>query len=40
MRSAKMTADRLVILNEGKIAAEGTFQELEKSEESYVKSFF
>jgi phospholipid/cholesterol/gamma-HCH transport system ATP-binding protein len=40
MRSAKMTADRLVILHEGKIAAEGTFQELEKSEESYVKSFF
>jgi phospholipid/cholesterol/gamma-HCH transport system ATP-binding protein len=40
MLSAKMTSDRVAILHEGKIAAEGTYEELERSEEQFVKSFF
>jgi phospholipid/cholesterol/gamma-HCH transport system ATP-binding protein len=40
MACAKITADRIIVLNEGKIAAEGTYVELEKSEDKWVKSFF
>jgi phospholipid/cholesterol/gamma-HCH transport system ATP-binding protein len=40
MLSAKMTSDRLVILHQGKIRAEGTYEQLERTEEDYVKSFF
>ena len=37
---AKMTADRIVMLNEGLIVAEGSYEELVKSEDEWVKSFF
>jgi phospholipid/cholesterol/gamma-HCH transport system ATP-binding protein len=37
---AKMTADRLVILKEGKIITEGTYEEVEKNEDEWIRSFF
>ena len=37
---AKITADRIVMLKDGKIAAEGTYEELAESEDEWVKSFF
>lgn len=40
MACAKHTADRLVILKDGVIHAEGTYEELEKSEDEWVRSFF
>ena len=40
MPCAKMTSDRILILKDGEINAEGTYEELEKSEEDWVKSFF
>jgi phospholipid/cholesterol/gamma-HCH transport system ATP-binding protein len=40
MACAKLTADRVVVLKEGKIQAEGTYEELEKSEDEWVRSFF
>ena len=40
MACAKHTADRLVILKEGIIHVEGTYEELEKSDDEWVRSFF
>lgn len=40
MACAKLTGDRLVILKEGVICAEGTYADLEKSEDKWVSSFF
>ena len=40
MACAKLTGDRLVILKEGVIEAEGSYEELEKSEDAWVRSFF
>lgn len=40
MPCAKLTGDRIVILKEGVVAAEGTYEELEKSEDEWVRSFF
>jgi len=40
MPCAKITSDRIVILKEGVIAAEGTYEELEKSDDEWVRSFF
>jgi phospholipid/cholesterol/gamma-HCH transport system ATP-binding protein len=40
MACAKMTGDRLVILKEGVMVAEGSYTELEKSEDEWVRSFF
>ena len=40
MPCAKITGDRIVILNEGVIHTEGTYDELEKSEDKWVRSFF
>ncbi|MCW3090368.1 MAG: transporter related [Ferruginibacter sp.] len=40
MACAKLTGDRLVILKEGLIVAEGTYEELEKSGDEWVRSFF
>ena len=40
MACAKLTADRIIVLKEGKIQAEGTYEELEKSEDEWVRSFF
>ena len=40
MPCAKITGDRIVILNEGVIYAEGTYDELEKSDDKWIRSFF
>ena len=40
MACAKLTGDRLVILKDGVIVAEGTYETLEKSEDEWVRSFF
>ncbi|HEY0678304.1 MAG TPA: ATP-binding cassette domain-containing protein [Chitinophagaceae bacterium] len=40
MACARLTGDRLVILKEGVIVAEGNYDELEKSEDPWVRSFF
>lgn len=40
MACAKHTSDRLMILKEGVIHAEGTYEELEKSDDEWVRSFF
>jgi phospholipid/cholesterol/gamma-HCH transport system ATP-binding protein len=40
MACAKLTGDRLVILKDGVIAAEGSYGELEKSDDEWVRSFF
>jgi phospholipid/cholesterol/gamma-HCH transport system ATP-binding protein len=37
---AKMTADRIVMLKEGTIAAEGSYEELAKNEDDWINSFF
>ncbi|OFY84744.1 MAG: ABC transporter ATP-binding protein [Bacteroidetes bacterium RIFCSPLOWO2_12_FULL_35_15] len=37
---AKITANRIIILKDGLLAAEGTFKNLEKSEDKWVRSFF
>ncbi len=37
---AKMTADRIVMLKEGVIVAEGTYEELAKCEDEWIRSFF
>lgn len=40
MACAKHTADRLMILKDGIIHAEGSYEELEKSDDEWVRSFF
>ena len=40
MECAEITADRLIVLNEGEFVAEGTYDELEKSDKEFVRSFF
>lgn len=40
MACAKLTSDRVIVLKEGTIQAEGTYEELEKSEDEWVRSFF
>ena len=40
MACAKLVADRIVVLKEGEFAAEGTYDELEKSDDEFVKGFF
>ena len=40
MACARLTGDRLVILKDGVIAAEGSYDELEKSADDWVRSFF
>jgi phospholipid/cholesterol/gamma-HCH transport system ATP-binding protein len=37
---AKITADRVLILHEGKCLAEGTYSELESSDNEFIRSFF
>ena len=36
----KLTADRIIVLKDGVCAAEGTFDELEKSADPWIRSFF
>ena len=40
MACAKLTGDRLAILKDGVITAEGSYDELEKSNDLWVRSFF
>ena len=40
MPCAKSTANRIMILKEGAITAEGTYEELENSSDEWVRSFF
>ncbi|RYY37708.1 MAG: ATP-binding cassette domain-containing protein [Sphingobacteriaceae bacterium] len=37
---AQITADRVVIMNDGEYIAEGTLEELQKSDDEFVKSYF
>ena len=37
---AKLTANRIVVLKEGFIAAEGSFEDLQNSDDDFVKGFF
>jgi phospholipid/cholesterol/gamma-HCH transport system ATP-binding protein len=37
---AEITANRIIMLREGKVEAEGTFEELKKSEDEWIHSFF
>jgi phospholipid/cholesterol/gamma-HCH transport system ATP-binding protein len=40
MACAKLTGDRLVILKDGLINAQGGYEDLEKSNDDWVRSFF
>ncbi len=40
MACAKLVSNRIVVLKNGEFAAEGTYDELEKSEDEFVKGFF
>lgn len=40
MACARLTADRIVVLKDGVIEAEGSYEELENSQNTWVKSFF
>lgn len=40
MACAKLTGDRLVILRDGLIDAEGSYDQLEKNDDEWVRSFF
>jgi phospholipid/cholesterol/gamma-HCH transport system ATP-binding protein len=40
MECARITADRMVIMNDGEFITEGSFEELKKSKEQFVRSFF
>ena len=40
MACAKLTADRIVILKDGVIHAEGIYENLEKSDDEWIRSFF
>jgi phospholipid/cholesterol/gamma-HCH transport system ATP-binding protein len=39
LHSAKTIADRLILLNHGKVAVEGTFQKLQESSDEFVREF-
>lgn len=40
MDCAKITADRVLVMNDGQYIAEGTYEELENSEDEFIRSFF
>ncbi|MBS1516486.1 MAG: ATP-binding cassette domain-containing protein [Bacteroidetes bacterium] len=40
MACAKLVSDRIVVLKEGTLAAEGSFDELKNSDDEFVKGFF
>jgi len=40
MACAKLTADRIIMMREGVVVAEGSYEDLEKSDDEWVKSFF
>ena len=37
---AKITADRILVIDDGVFIAEGTYDELENSQDEYIRSFF
>jgi len=39
LHSAKTIADRLALLNEGNVVIEGSFEDLQKSHDKFVKEF-
>lgn len=39
LESARKVADRLVMLHDGRVVAQGTYDELERSEDAYVQHF-
>jgi len=39
LHSAKTIAGRVILLNQGKVTAEGTFQELQRSDDPFVREF-
>jgi phospholipid/cholesterol/gamma-HCH transport system ATP-binding protein len=39
LHSAKTIADRLAVLNEGEMVIEGNFEELQKSDDNFVREF-
>jgi phospholipid/cholesterol/gamma-HCH transport system ATP-binding protein len=39
LHSAKTVADRLILLNQGNVTAEGTFQELQSNNDEFVREF-
>src|SRR6201996_7543306 len=40
MPCAKMTADRIILLKDGIVYAEGTYEELENSQDEWIRTFF
>ncbi len=40
MSCAKITADKVMVMNEGKCVAEGNYEELENSSDQFIQSFF
>lgn len=40
LECAKITADRVVVMNDGEYIAEGTYEELQASDNEFVRSFF
>jgi phospholipid/cholesterol/gamma-HCH transport system ATP-binding protein len=40
LQSAKIVADRIVLLHQGNVMIEGTFDELERSDDKFVAEFF
>lgn len=40
MACAKITGDRLLVMNEGSFIAEGSFDELENGDDKFIRSFF
>lgn len=40
LQCAKITANRIVVMNEGELIADGTYDELEKSKDDFVQQFF
>jgi phospholipid/cholesterol/gamma-HCH transport system ATP-binding protein len=40
MQCARITGGRIVVMNDGKLIAEGSYTELENSEDDFVKQFF
>ena len=40
MACAKMTADRIIMMKDGIVYAEGSYQDLEKSEDEWIRTFF